>query len=277
LEVINIRPATHVHAAYQIRNDPVAPVVAGALVQSPTPQPPASERPRFEVASVRQNTSASASNGLNIKGETLTITNFSVMRLIQFAYSVTEAQIIGGPEWMRSDRFDINAKFAAGAKRDQLTLMLRALVEERFQLRLRNDTREMPLFELTLARDDRRVGSNLHDCSNEDDKAGISTPQKPFTAPRGGAVAAGACAPIRNIASLAAGQVQAIVQDKTGLPGNWRYDIYFGPDLPDPNSANPDLPSFVTALREQLGLRLDRTRGPVDVLVIESVERPTEL
>ena len=79
-----------------------------------------------------------------------------------------------------------------------------------------------------------------------------------------------------NVASLAAGRLQGIVQDKTGLAGNWRYNIYFGPDLPDPNSANPDLPSFVTALREQLGLKVERTRGPVDVLVIESAERPTE-
>jgi bla regulator protein BlaR1 len=267
----NARPAV-----YQLQNDRVAPRVAGAPLQSPEPQPHVSERPRFEVASIRQNTSASGSNNLNIKGETFTIANFSLMRLMQFAYSVTEAQIIGGPEWVRSHRFDINAKFAAGSTRDQLTLMLRALVEERFQLRLRNETREMPLFELTLARDDRRVGPNLHDCSNTDDKAGLSTPEKPFTAPRGGAVAAGACAPMSNVASLAAGRVQAIVQDKTGLPGNWRYDIYFGPDLPDPNSANPDLPSFVTALGEQLGLKLERTRGPVDVLVIESAEQPAE-
>ena len=276
LEVKNVPPAIPVHAADQLQNDQVAPVVAGALMQSPKLQPPASDRPRFEVASIRQNTSGSLSNSLNIKGETFTVANFSLMRLMQVAYSVTEAQIIGGPEWVRSDRFDINAKFAAGSKRDQLTLMLRALVEERFQLRLRNETREMPLLELTLARDDRRVGPNLHDCSNTDDKAGVSTPEKPFTAPRGGAVAAGACAPMSNVASLAAGRVQAIVQDKTGLPGNWRYDIYFGPDLPDPNSANPDLPSFVTALREQLGLKLERTRGPVDVLAIESAERPTE-
>jgi uncharacterized protein (TIGR03435 family) len=231
---------------------------------------------RFEVASIRQNNSGSGSSGLNIKGETFTTTNFSLIRLMQFGYEVTDAQIIGGPEWVRSDRFDIVAKFAPGARRDQLTLMLRALLEERFQLRLRHEKREMPLFELTLARDDRRVGPNLHDCSNNDDTSGVSTPQKPFTAPRGGAVAAGACAPMSNVASLAAGRLQSIVQDNTGLPGNWRYDIYFGPDLPDPNSANPDLPSFVTALREQLGLKLERTRGPVDVLVIESAERPAE-
>lgn len=231
--------------------------------------------PKFEVASIRQNVSGSGSTSLNIKGETFTTTNFSLVGLIQVAYEITAAQIVGGPDWVRSDRFDIVAKMTADAKRDQMALMLRALLEERFKLRLRNEKREMAIFELALANSDGRVGPNLHDCSKKDDTGGVSTPEKPFSAPRGGAVAAGACGPVSNIASLTAGRVQGIVQDKTGLAGQWRYNIYFGSDLPDPNSANPDLPSFVTALREQLGLRLDRTRGAVEVLVIDAAERPT--
>lgn len=79
-----------------------------------------------------------------------------------------------------------------------------------------------------------------------------------------------------NVARLAAARLQGIVQDKTGLAGQWRCNIYFGPDFPDPNSAKPDPPSFVTALREQLGLKVERTRGAVDVLLIESAEKPTE-
>ena len=231
------------------------------------------QNPRFEVASVRQNVSGSGSNNVNIKpGGNFTATNFSLVRLMLMAFNVTEAQVIGGPDWVRNDRFDIVAKAAPEANGSQLTLMLRALLEERFKLRLRNEQREMPLFEMTLARDDGRVGPNLHDCSNKDDTGG----GPPFTAPRGGAVAAGACAPMSSVAGLAAARLQAIVKDRTGLSGQWRYNIYFGPDLPDPSSANPDLPSFVTALREQLGLKVERTRGQVDVLVIESVERVTE-
>ena len=231
------------------------------------------QNPRFEVASVRQNVSGSGSNNVNIKpGGNFTATNFSLVRLMLMAFNVTEAQVIGGPDWVRNDRFDIVAKAAPEANGSQVTLMLRALLEERFKLRLRNEQREMPLFEMTLARDDGRVGPNLHDCSNKDD-TGVGPP---FTAPRGGAVAAGACSPMSNVAGLAAARLQAIVKDRTGLAGQWRYNIYFGPDLPDPSSANPDLPSFVTALREQLGLKVERTRGQVDVLVIESVERVTE-
>jgi uncharacterized protein (TIGR03435 family) len=70
--------------------------------------------------------------------------------------------------------------------------------------------------------------------------------------------------------------LNAIVVDKTGLPGEWRYDIYFTTDLSPQGPANPDLPTFAGAVREQLGLRLERTRDLVDVLVIESVQHPTE-
>jgi uncharacterized protein (TIGR03435 family) len=244
-------------------------VLCSVMAASLAAQQPAA--PKFEVASIRQNVSGSGSNGLNIKGDTFTTTNFLLVGLMQVAYEITAAQIVGGPDWVRSDRFDIVAKMAADAKRDQMALMLRTLLEERFKLRLRNEKREMAIFELALANNDGRVGPNLHDCSNKNDKE----PDKPFRAPPGGAVAAGACAPMSNVAGMAAARVQGIVQDKTGLAGNWRYNVFFGPDLPDPNSANPDLPSFVTALREQLGLRLERTRGSVDVLVIDSAERLT--
>jgi uncharacterized protein (TIGR03435 family) len=131
----------------------------------------------------------------------------------------------------------------------------------------------MAIFELALANDDGRVGPNLHDCSKLDDVE--ANRNRRFTGPPGGSLAAGGCGPMSRVAGLAAGQVQAIVHDKTGLSGNWRYNVSFGPDLPDPNSADPNLPSFVTALREQLGLKLERARALVDVVVIDSVDRPT--
>jgi uncharacterized protein (TIGR03435 family) len=158
-----------------------------------------------------------------------------------------------------------------------MRLMMRALLGDRFKLRLRTEKRDMPMFELLLARTDGRIGPNLHDCSSKSGKAGLSSPEKPFTASRGGSVAAGDCSSLASgVVRLAAARMQALVIDKTGLDAEFRYDIYFGPDLPEPDSVNPDLPSFATALREQLGLRLDRTRGLVDVLVIDSVVPPTE-
>ena len=157
-------------------------ILAMILCVAPLPDAQTS-KPAFEVASIRQNVSGSGSKGLNIKpGGTFATTNFSLVGLIQVAYQVTEAQVIGGPDWIRTDRFDIVAKAAPDANRDELTLMLRALLDERFKLRFRNEKREMPLFELTLAREDGRVGPNLHDCSNKNDTGGVSTPEKPFSA-----------------------------------------------------------------------------------------------
>jgi uncharacterized protein (TIGR03435 family) len=246
-------------------------VVFCSVTGSLAAQQPAA--PKFEVASIRQNLSGAGSNGWNIQGETFTATNVWLVDLITVAYEITAPQIVGGPDWVRSDRFDIVAKMAADATRDQMAVMLRTLLEDRFALRVRNEKREMAIFELALANNDGRVGPNLHDCSSLNDKE--KETNRSFRAPPGGDVAAGGCGPMRRVAGLAAGQVQGIVHDKTGLSGNWRYNVFFGPDLPDPNSANPNLPSFVTALREQLGLKLERTRGLVDVVAIDSVERPT--
>src|SRR5687768_10778864 len=246
-------------------------VVFFSLTASLAAQQPAA--PRFEVASIRQNLSGAGSNGWNIQGETFTATNVWLVDLMPVAYEIAALQIVGGPDWVRRDRFDIVAKMAADASRDQMAVMLRTLLEDRFTLRVRHEKREMAIFELALANNDGRVGPNLHDCSQLDDNE--ANRNRRFTEPPGGNVAAGGCGPMRRVAGLAAGHVQGIVHDKTGLSGNWRYNVFFGPDLPDPNSANPDLPSFVTALREQLGLKLERARGPVDVVVIDSAERPT--
>lgn len=123
--------------------------------------------PRFEVASIRQNLSGAGSHGWNIQGETLTATNVWLVDLMPVAYEITALQIVGGPDWVRSDRFDIVAKTAAEATR---AVMLRTLLEDRFKLRVRNEQREMAIFELALANNDGRVGPNLHDCSNLDDE-----------------------------------------------------------------------------------------------------------
>ena len=242
-------------------------VLISVIAASLAAQQPAA--PKFEVASIRQNVSGAFSYSVNFKGETFTATNVWLVDLMPVAYEITALQIVGGPDWVRSDRFDIAAKMAADANQDQMAMMLRTLLEDRFKLRVRHEKREMPIFELALANTDGRVGPNLQECPDNDKQS-----DRTFKAPPGGNVAAGPCGPMSRVAGLAAGQVQGIVHDKTGLSGNWRYNVFFGPDLPDPNSANSNLPSFVTALREQLGLKLERTRGPVDVVVIDSVEHP---
>jgi uncharacterized protein (TIGR03435 family) len=203
--------------------------------------------------------------------------------LITYAYEVQDFQVSGGEGWVRTDRYDVSARAGREASPAELRAMVKALLADRFTLRVRTDTREMPILELRLARSDGRAGPNLHDCSDPNDKKGISTSEKPFRAPAGGAVATADCAyGVESLATIASRRLQTIVVDKTGLTGQWRFDVYFGSELPaipgvdrSRETVNPNLPSFEGALREQLGLRLERTRGPVSVIVIESVERPT--
>jgi uncharacterized protein (TIGR03435 family) len=193
----------------------------------------------------------------------------TVAGLIAYAYGVQDFQLGGGEDWVRSVRYDVAARAGREASAAELREMVKTLLADRFKLRVRTETRELPLLELRRARSDGRVGSNLHDCSNPNDKEGISTPEKPFRAPSNGSVATADCADgIEALARIATRQLQTMVVDKTGLTGQWRFDVYYGSD-------NPNLPTFEGALREQLGLRLERARGPAPFVVIESVERPT--
>jgi len=230
-------------------------------------------KPAFEVASIKRNLSGPFVSTQNLTpGGTFTAVNLTLSRLIQFAYEIHESQLIGGPAWVREDRFDINAKAGAEVTAAQARVMLQSLLEGRFRLRLRKEQREMPLLALVLARSDGRVGPNLHDCANLSEESRRAV----VSAPPGGSAAAGDCPGVAALVTLAARNLNAMVIDRTGLSGRWRYEIYFGPDLPSPDAGNASLATFTTALREQLGLKVEKSRGPVDVLIIESIEPPTE-
>ena len=238
-----------------------------------------SPAPRFEVASIRlwrppatpatriAVTAAPVGSGIFNRAT-------SVAGLITYAYEVQDFQLNGGADWVRTERYDVSARAGREVSEVELREMVKALLADRFKLRARTETREMTILELRLARRDGRVGPNLHDCSNPNDKEGISTPEKPFRAPRNGGVATADCADgVRSLAAIATRHLQMIAVDKTGLTGQWRFDFYYS--SADLSGTNLDLPSFEGAIREQLGLRLDRARGSAPVIVIESVDRPT--
>ena len=201
----------------------------------------------------------------------------TVAGLITYAYEVHDFQLSAGEDWVRTEGYDVSARAGREVSQTELREMVKALLADRFKLRVRTETREMPILELRVARSDGRVGRNLHDCSDPNDKEGISTPEKPFRAPPSGGVATSDCGNgVRNLAAIATRHLQTIVVDKTGLTGQWRFDFYYSYSSNELSErGNPDLPSFEGAIREQLGLRLDRTRGSAPVTVIESVERPT--
>ena len=261
-------------------------VLLGAVSQAATAQQ--SSALRFEVASIKlwrppTTPATSVVYFAAPMGSGMFNRSISVARLIAEAYEVQDFQLSDGEDWVRTERYDVAARAGREVSQAELREMVKALLADQFKLRIRIETREMPILELRLARSDGRVGPNLHDCSNPNDKGGISTPEKPFRAPRNGTVATSDCANgVGNLATMASGRLKTIVVDKTGLTGQWRFDIYHGGELPQipgvdlsQEKVNPDLPSYEGALREQLGLRLERTRGPAAVIVIESVERPT--
>jgi uncharacterized protein (TIGR03435 family) len=271
--------------------------VAGLLAQAP-------ERlPSFEVASVKQNISGdSRTRMITQPGGRFIVTNARLKGLIATAFdmadspSLIDSRVLDGPEWIGSERYDINAKAnieftpSPDGPPRELLLMIRSLLEERFTLKAHRETRELPIYELVVARADRRLGPAMRrpaaDCEAAI-AAGIPPPRQPGEPPPCGLMGG----PARTIAGGATMQQLAanltvrqerLVFDKTGLAGRFAFTLTWTPDVmpteappPDIPPIDPNGPSIFTALQEQLGLKLQATRGPVEVLVIDRVEHPT--
>ena len=269
-------------------------VVAPILAQSAPPDSTA-DLPSFEVASIRQNKSGEFVGRFGYEpGGQLVVVNNALRNLIRSAYGLQNYQILGGPDWMNADRYDVSARASGDPSQEQLRLMLRRLLSERFKLAARLETREIPTYALVLARPGRSLGPGLRraalDClaiTAAAEKRGVA-PQLPQ--PEGNRPACGtrsmpgsmmgAGVSMSDLARNLAGPANRMVVDKTGLPGSWDFDLTFALDQPLPNI--PGLPPppvdvvpLFTALEEQLGLKLEPQTGPVEVLVIDHVERPT--
>jgi uncharacterized protein (TIGR03435 family) len=236
-------------------------------------------------------------------GGRLIVTNARLKSLIATAFgmgdppSLIDSRILGGPDWIGSERYDIVAKSSTefrpspdGPARE-LLLMMRSLLEERFKLKAHRETRELPIYELVIARADGRLGPEMRKPAADCDAAiaaGIPPPRKPGEPPPCGLMGG----PARTIAGGATMQqlaanlsihLERMVFDKTGLAGRFAFNLAWTPDqipteAPTPGipPIDPNGPSLVTALQEQLGLKLEATKGPVEVLVVDSVEHPTE-
>ena len=217
--------------------------------------------------------------------------------LVKNAYDFWfDFRIVGGPDWQTSRRFDIQAKAEdPAADIGAMRPMLRALLADRFKLKVHTETREMPIFALVVARDDRRLGPNITpstaDCSNPAQipraefmallQAGRGVPCAIVPVPTR---VAGSTALRANGASMAAlaeflwGPTGRVVHDRTGLSGlyDWQmtYDRAATLSPAQQSVSTSDSPVLTTALREQLGLKLESTRGPVEVLVIDSAALP---
>lgn len=260
---------------------------------------------RFEVASVRPNELGAQSFVLGFRNGRFTARYHTVKALIRAAYRLTDAQLFGAPTWLDVDRFDVlatapgNPDSGRGTLPSDVLTMLRSLLGERFQLRARIETREYPLFALVLARHDGSLGRGLRrrtvpctpravgelgelfgplpatrtQCGGRTDRGLLLS--------TGGTIGDLVWALSRP--ELVPG-IGRLVVDRTGLTGTFDIDLRWTPDsaLLDrsqsaalSSSLDSNEPPLFTAIQEQLGLKLERTKGPVDVLVIDHVERPT--
>lgn len=282
-----------------------------ASVSVITQAPRDARRPEFDVASVRENTSGSNQVSMGTQpGGRFNAVNIPLVILIRSAYRLQDSQLVGYPEWVETARYDITAKADRDLPRPNpdgppstQMLMLQSLLEERFKLKVHRETRDQPVYALMAAQSPARLGPNITksnvDCQawrGADAKgAPPPDPMKPGERPQCGTHMGfgqirGGARPMTLLASMLAQVVRRNVIDRTGLIGAFDFDLRWTPDtLParppgtpadQPIRLNgieidPNGPSIFTAVQEQLGLKLEATRGPVDVLVVDHVERPT--
>ena len=303
-------------------------LTAATILLLSTPLLPQNSRPAnkasFEVASVKPSAPGAASTGISSRGDRFILSGVTLRTMLVYAYSgymrLLEDQIIGGPNWIDSDRFDIEGKADCSAGPIPAELLIQSLLEERFRLKAHVEARDLPLFYLVVGKDGVKIKPSQDQtppattptsrpplCSSS---PGITTatqrgappdPNRPL--PRGfvrmssspaGRTVTNVATPISaeafgaaNLTYLMQIEMGRTVVDRTGLKGLFDFTLQYSPNIAAASPAAPQtpagtaaapesFPSLTTALQEQLGLRLEAARGPVNVLVIESVYKPTE-
>ncbi|HUK34285.1 MAG TPA: TIGR03435 family protein [Vicinamibacterales bacterium] len=239
--------------------------------QSPDPKPLA-----FEVASIKHSVQLDAGGTLRMQpGGLFTSVNVPIEGLILGAYRTPDrrlfrSQLIGGPSWLTTERYDITARVGAeltarpqGELFGLLPVLLQSLLQDRFKLRVHHETRDLPVYVLTVKNPQFGPGLRIStfDCAATPSACGIQ-----FST---GHVSA-ASVDVETLINLLSGTVERPLINQTGLSGRFAINLDWSPD-----PTVSDKPSIFTAAQEQLGLALASSTAPVDVLVIDHVERPT--
>jgi uncharacterized protein (TIGR03435 family) len=220
--------------------------------------------PAFDVASVKPNPTGTGNSGVNTGHGRLAATNVTLRRLIQSAFDVNDFQIVGGPDWIGAEKYDIEAKADISAQTGHFDYgpMLQALLADRFRLKVHRETRQLPVYSLVIARNGPKLTGHTG-------TGGAATNTSHAS---GKATLTATMASMAGLAYRLGRDLDRKVIDNTGLKGEYDLTLEWAPD-PRPDSTAP---SIFTALPEQLGLKLESTRGPVEVVVIDSVEKASE-
>jgi uncharacterized protein (TIGR03435 family) len=267
----------------------VVVAASGLRAQSPPPKAPV-----FEVVSIRQHKALERGGSLKFRpGGRFEGTNVYFLALIAAAFRkdapLLPTQIEGGPDWIRYDRYDVLAKTDTPADDEstlyrQLPALLRPVLEQRFRLQTHWVARQLPIYALALARKDRGVGPQLRltTCTPRPEtlRPRLETTidnNRPMCEPSSvayGAIDAHGISMLSLVSALSS-SLDRVVLDRTGLQGMYDLKLRWTPDWMPQSNADPNAPTLLTALQEQLGLTLESTNAPVDVIVIDHVERPT--
>lgn len=256
----------------------ITPDQAWAVPKPPAPvRPmPADADPAFDVVTVKPSKPDAIGQSLRVQGATVSITNITLMDLATYALDVHKQQILGAPAWSSSEHYDISGKAAPEAQpnSDQVKVMLRKLIADRFQLAFHKEQKELSVYTLSVAKGGAKISKN----TGKNETTGII-----FRGP--GSVLLNAvsiddfCRMLQNAA------VDRPVVNQTALSGTYDFSLVWTPDagpaVPNANSLAPfekadGPPDVFGATQQQLGLKLDATRMQIGVLVVDKAEKPSD-
>jgi uncharacterized protein (TIGR03435 family) len=245
-----------------------AAMLLSALQLRGQPQP--TKPLAFEVASIRPHKGPYTVVGVRISGPKVTVEAYGLLGLIMDAYQLNESnQISGGPPWMSADsvRFDI-AAIAPGdgaPSKENVRLMLRTLLADRFQLKVHRVTEERPVYALVVAKNGPKLKESAPDEESSVRTGGIRTAEITL-----------ASVTTEQLAIQISSSLDRPVVDKTGLKGHYDVTLNWIPEFAGPPPPGSDGVNLFTAVQEQLGLKLEPQKATIEILVIDHVEKPSE-
>jgi uncharacterized protein (TIGR03435 family) len=218
--------------------------------------------PTFEVASIHPNQAGAEGSVIDLP-ETgrLRVTNATLKTLIRAAYGIQNDQISGGPKWLDSDRYDIEARTSGPITEDQDQPLLQSLLADRFRLKTHREQRELTVYGLMLAKNGPLFSKSTGTSSSIHTNHGPGESRIAVTG-----------ISIGQFAGMLGNRMGRIVTDKTGLSGNYDFTLVWDPD----STPGSTFPSVFAALQEQMGLRLESQKATVPVLVIDSADHPSD-
>jgi len=259
----------------------------------------------YEVATIKPSKPGSGPGGYSFPSGGFRAANLTLQSLVGAAYNIRDDQISGAPKWLNSDRYDVEAKMDGSAaadlqklSRDEQNvarqLMLQALLADRLMLTIHRETKELSVYLLVIAKNgpklqEARPGDTYADGIKGRDGSPLEAGNTRTTGGRGARILTAHAVPIATLTQMLLAYLGRPVLDKTGLAGKYDFTLTWGPDDNRPPSlaggassdgsssvaSDSNGPPLLTALQEQLGLKLESGKGPLEVIVIDHIERPS--